>query len=72
MTSTEWLHALTQLYTGNDFRNLPKGWPTTGKVLSDRLKRLQPTPTARGVLVDWGRTKTARYIEMARPAAPRF
>lgn len=70
MTSTEWLHALTQLYTGDDFRTLPKGWPTTGKVFSDRLKRLQPTLAARGVLVDWGRTKTARYIEMTRPAAP--
>ncbi|MBT2454028.1 ATP-binding protein [Streptomyces sp. ISL-86] len=67
MTSAEWLHALTQLYTGEDFRPLPKGWPTTGKVLSDRLKRLQPTLAARGVLVDWGRTKTARYIEMTRP-----
>ncbi|MEU3914460.1 ATP-binding protein [Streptomyces sp. NPDC029721] len=70
MTSAEWLHALTQLYTGEDFRPLPKGWPTTGKVLSDRLKRLQPTLAARGVLIDWGRTKTARYIEMARPAPP--
>ncbi|MEU7067729.1 ATP-binding protein [Streptomyces sp. NPDC046161] len=70
MTSTEWLHALTQLYTGEDYRPLPKGWPTTGKVFSDRLKRLQPTLAARGVLVDWGRTKTARYIEMTRPAAP--
>ncbi|MDX3533612.1 ATP-binding protein [Streptomyces sp. MB09-01] len=70
MTSTELLHALTQLYTGDDFRTMPKGWPTTGKVLSDRLKRLQPTLAARGVLVDWGRTSTARYIEMARPADP--
>ncbi|MEU4951292.1 ATP-binding protein [Streptomyces lavendulae] len=70
MASTEWLHALTQLYTGEDFRPLPKGWPTTGKVLSDRLKRLQPTLAARGVLVDWGRTNTARYIEMTRPAPP--
>ncbi|MFF6774760.1 ATP-binding protein [Streptomyces sp. NPDC012637] len=70
MTSSEWLHCLTQLYTGEDFRPLPKGWPTTGKVLSDRLKRLQPVFTARGVLVDWGRTRSARYIEMARPATP--
>ncbi|MDN3024713.1 ATP-binding protein [Streptomyces sp. S.PB5] len=69
-TSAEWLHCLTQLYTGDDFRPLPKGWPTTGKVLSDRLKRLQPTLAARGVLIDWGRTKTARYIEMTRSAAP--
>ncbi|WP_327265285.1 ATP-binding protein [Streptomyces sp. NBC_01232] len=68
MTSSEWLHALTQLYTGEDCRPLPKGWPTTGKVLSDRLKRLQPTLAARGVLIDWGRTKAARYIEMTRPA----
>ncbi|MFE5557593.1 ATP-binding protein [Streptomyces sp. NPDC056544] len=69
MTSAEWLHALTQLYAGEDFHPLPKGWPTTGKVLSDRLKRLQPTLAARGLLVDWGRTKAARYIEMTRPAA---
>ncbi|MFE0577773.1 ATP-binding protein [Streptomyces sp. NPDC058874] len=71
MTSAEWLHCLTQLYTGEgEFRPLPKGWPTTGKVLSDRLKRLQPVLTARGVLVDWGRTRTARYIEMTRPKPP--
>ncbi|MEV8476549.1 ATP-binding protein [Streptomyces sp. NPDC051173] len=70
MTSAEWLHCLTRLYTGEDFRPLPKGWPTTGKVLSDRLKRLQPTLAARGVLIDWGRTNTARYIEMTRPGAP--
>ncbi|MFF0741980.1 ATP-binding protein [Streptomyces sp. NPDC004111] len=70
MTSAECLHALTQLYTGEDYHPLPKGWPTTGKVLSDRLKRLQPTLAARGVLVDWGRTKSARYIELTRPAAP--
>ncbi|GGQ12518.1 ATP-binding protein [Streptomyces roseolilacinus] len=70
MTSAEWLHALTQLYTGEDFHPLPKGWPTTGKVLSDRLKRLQPVLAARGVLVDWGRTKTARYIEMTCPTPP--
>ncbi len=71
MASAEWLHALTQLYTDEgEFRPLPKGWPTTGKVLSDRLKRLQPVLAARGVLVDWGRTKTARYIEMTRPAPP--
>ncbi|WP_369186079.1 ATP-binding protein [Streptomyces sp. R08] len=69
MTSAEWLHCLTRLYIGDDCRPLPKGWPTTGKVLSDRLKRLQPTLAARGVLIDWGRTKTARYIEMARPLA---
>ncbi|MEU3402616.1 ATP-binding protein [Streptomyces sp. NPDC006670] len=70
MTSAEWLHALTQLYTGEDFRPLPKGWPTTGKVLSDRLKRIQPVLAARGVIVDWGRTGAARYIEITRPAPP--
>ncbi|MDI9887305.1 ATP-binding protein [Streptomyces sp. HNM0645] len=69
MTSSEWLYALTGLYTGEECRPLPKGWPTTGKVLSDRLKRLQPTLAARGVIVDWGRTGAARYIEMTRPAA---
>lgn len=70
MTSTEWQQCLTRVYVGEDCRPLPKGWPTTGKVLSDRLKRLQPTLAARGVNVDWGRTKTARYVEMtqARPA----
>ncbi|OIV37877.1 ATP-binding protein [Mangrovactinospora gilvigrisea] len=70
MTSAEWLHGLTKLYAGEECRPLPKGWPTTGKVLSDRLKRLQPTLAARGVLVDWGRTRTARYVELARPPAP--
>ncbi|NLU68472.1 ATP-binding protein [Streptomyces sp. HNM0574] len=69
MTSSEWLHALTQLYTGDELRPLPKGWPTTGKVLSDRLKRLQPTLAARGVLIDWGRINKSRYIEMSRTAA---
>jgi hypothetical protein len=68
MTSAEWLHTLTRLYSGEDCRPLPKGWPTTGKVLSDRLKRLQPTLAARGVFIDWGRTSAARYIEMTRPA----
>ncbi|MDT0323891.1 ATP-binding protein, partial [Streptomyces sp. DSM 44918] len=66
MTSTEWLHCLSQLYTGEEFRPMPKGWPTTGKVLSDRLKRLQPTLAARGVLIDSGRTREGRYIEMTR------
>ncbi|MYY83389.1 MULTISPECIES: ATP-binding protein [unclassified Streptomyces] len=66
MTSTEWLHCLSGLYSGEDFRPLPKGWPTTGKVLSDRLKRLQPTLAARGVLVDSGRTREGRYLEMTR------
>jgi hypothetical protein len=70
MTSSEWLYALTGLYSGEECRPLPKGWPTTGKVLSDRLKRLQPTLAARGVLVDWGRTGAARYIAMTRPAEP--
>ncbi|MFF9637353.1 ATP-binding protein [Streptomyces bacillaris] len=69
MTSSEWLHLLSGLYSGDDCRPLPKGWPTTGKVLSDRLKRLQPTLGARGVLVDWGRTKEGRYVEMTRRLA---
>ncbi|MEU7182319.1 MULTISPECIES: ATP-binding protein [Streptomyces] len=69
MASSEWLHCLTGLYTGDDFRPLPKGWPTTGKVLSDRLKRLQPTLAARGALIDWGRTREGRYIEMTRQPA---
>ncbi|MCL7426899.1 ATP-binding protein [Streptomyces sp. YS415] len=68
MTSAEWLHALTALYSGEECRPLPKGWPTTGKVLSDRLRRIQPTLAARGVLVDWGRTSAARYIELSLPA----
>ncbi|MEU5688012.1 ATP-binding protein [Streptomyces venezuelae] len=69
MTSAEWLHCLTALYSGEDCRPLPKGWPTTGKVLSDRLRRIQPTLAARGVLVEWGRTRAARYIEISRPAS---
>ncbi|SED01104.1 ATP-binding protein [Streptomyces sp. PAN_FS17] len=69
MTSTEWLHCLSRLYAGDDYRPLPKGWPTTGKVLSDRLKRLQPTLAARGVLIETGRTSDGRYLEMTRVAA---
>ncbi|MFJ5287818.1 ATP-binding protein [Streptomyces sp. NPDC088348] len=68
MTSTEWLHCLSHLYSGDELRPLPKGWPTTGKVLSDRLKRLQPTLAARGVLIDSGRTKDGRYLELTRAA----
>ncbi len=68
MTSTGWLAHLSDLYSGEELRPLPKGWPTTGKVLSDRLKRLQPTLAARGVLIDAGRTKEGRYLEMTRPA----
>ncbi|WP_425829613.1 ATP-binding protein [Streptomyces fractus] len=67
MPSAEWLATLSVLYSGEDCRPMPKGWPTTGKVLSDRLKRLQPTLAARGVFIDWGRTSSARYIEMSRP-----
>jgi hypothetical protein len=70
MTSSEWLNALSRLYSGEECRPMPKGWPTTGKVLSDRLKRLQPTLAARGVLIDWGRTKQGRYIEMTRRPTP--
>ncbi|MFD0001766.1 ATP-binding protein [Streptomyces sp. NPDC127178] len=66
MTSTQWLHCLSGVYTGDDLRPLPKGWPTTGKVLSDRLKRLQPTLAARGLLIDFGRTRQGRYIVMTR------
>jgi hypothetical protein len=68
MTSTEWLHLLSGFYSSDEPRPLPKGWPTTGKVLSDRLKRLQPTLSARGVLIDSGRTSTGRYLEMTRLA----
>ncbi|MFG2137089.1 ATP-binding protein [Streptomyces sp. NPDC048650] len=70
LTSSGWLYCLTGLYAGDECRPLPKGWPTTGKVLSDRLKRLQPTLAARGVLIDWGRTKEGRYIEMTRRPTP--
>lgn len=70
MTSTEWLACLSRLYAGEELRSLPKGWPTTGKVLSDRLKRLQPTLAARGVLIDTGRTREGRYLELTRPAGP--
>ncbi|WP_405545213.1 virulence-associated E family protein [Streptomyces phaeochromogenes] len=70
MTSTQWLHCLSRLYAGDELRAAPKGWPTTGKVLSDRLKRLQPTLAARGVIIDSGRTKEGRYIEITRLAPP--
>ncbi|GHA51884.1 ATP-binding protein [Streptomyces tauricus] len=70
MTSTQWLHCLSRLYAGEELRALPKGWPTTGKVLSDRLKRLQPTLAARGVIIDSGRTKEGRYIEITRLTPP--
>ncbi|MEV0574399.1 ATP-binding protein [Streptomyces sp. NBC_01463] len=70
MTSTQWLHCLSTVYSGEELRPLPKGWPTTGKVLSDRLKRLQPTLAARGVLIDSGRTREGRYLEMVRRPAP--
>jgi len=70
MTSSEWLHCLTALFTGEDCRPLPKGWPTTGKVLSDRLKRLQPTLTARNVLIDWGRSREGRHIVMTPRSVP--
>ncbi|MEY9938144.1 ATP-binding protein [Streptacidiphilus sp. MAP5-3] len=70
MTSTEWLHCLGRVYSGDELRALPKGWPTTGKVLSDRLKRLQPTLAARQVLIEAGRTKEGRYLEMMRPGPP--
>ncbi|MEU5718472.1 ATP-binding protein [Streptomyces sp. NPDC020403] len=70
MTSTEWLNVLSRLYSGEELRPLPKGWPTTSKVLSDRLKRLQPTLAARGVLIDTGRTKAGRYLEMTRRPGP--
>lgn len=56
---------------GEYFAMLREGWPTTGKVFSDRLKRLQPTLAARGVPIDSGRTREGRYIEMPRsPAGP--
>ncbi|MZF84260.1 ATP-binding protein [Streptomyces sp. SID5643] len=70
MTSTEWLNCLSRLYSGDDMRPLPKGWPTTGKVLSDRLKRLQPTLAARGVLIESGRTSEGRYLEMTHLQTP--
>jgi hypothetical protein len=76
LSSTAWLDTFTRLYCGSSddapYRPLPKGWPTTGKVLSDRLKRLQPTLAARGVIVEWGRlsrhesSSRARYIELSR------
>ncbi|WP_329404995.1 ATP-binding protein [Streptomyces melanogenes] len=65
MSSSEWLTTLNRFAFG-DYPNPPKGWPTTGKVLSDRLKRLQPTLAARGLSVEWGRDKKTRFIEMTR------
>jgi energy-coupling factor transporter ATP-binding protein EcfA2 len=70
-SSSVWLDSLTRLYSGSSddtpYRPLPKGWPTTGKVLSDRLKRLQPTLAARGVIVEWG-----RYSRHQDPGRPRY
>ena len=73
MSSSEWLTVLNRFAFG-DYATPPKGWPTTGKVLSDRLKRLQPTLAARGVTVEWGRLSRhedpnrPRYIELSRTA----
>ncbi|MDT0307189.1 ATP-binding protein [Streptomyces sp. DSM 44917] len=79
-SSSSWLDTLTRLYSGSaedaPYRPLPKGWPTTGKVLSDRLKRLQPTLAARGVIVEWGRHSRqedparSRYIEITPGRGP--
>jgi hypothetical protein len=71
MSSTEWLTTLNRFAFG-DYPNPPKSWPTTGKVLSDRLKRLQPTLAARGVKIESGRRSRhedpnrSRYIEISR------
>ncbi|MBK3540249.1 ATP-binding protein [Streptomyces sp. MBT67] len=71
MSSTEWL-ALLNRFAFGDFQTPPKGWPTTGKVLSDRLKRLQPTLAARGVKIESGRRSRhedpnrSRYVEISR------
>ena len=77
-SSSAWLDTFTRLYGGSSddapYRPVPKGWPTTGKVLSDRLKRLAPTLAARGVVVEWGRVPGSedrnrpRYIQLSRPA----
>jgi hypothetical protein len=75
LSSTDWLSTLNRFAfgaVGSDYFNVPKGWPTTGKVLSDRLKRLQPTLAARGLTIEWGRvsrhedTNRPRYIEFSR------
>lgn len=71
MSSAEWLSTLNR-YGFGDYANPPKGWPTTGKVLSDRMKRLQPTLAARGVDIEWGRRSRhedpnrSRFIEITR------
>ncbi len=71
MSSTEWLTVLNR-FGFSDFQTPPKSWPTTGKVLSDRLKRLQPTLAARGVKIESGRRSRhedpnrSRYIEISR------
>ncbi|MFD4764284.1 ATP-binding protein [Streptomyces sp. NPDC058439] len=69
MSSSEWLDKLNRFAFG-DYPSPPKGWPTTGKVLSDRLKRLQPTLAARSVSIEWGREKKGRYIVITRTTAP--
>jgi hypothetical protein len=71
MPSTQWLTILNRFAFG-DYPNPPKGWPTTGKVLSDRLKRLQPTLASRGIKIESGRRSRhedpnrSRYIEISR------
>lgn len=70
-SATEWLDTINQAWTHtHGLESRPKGWPTTGKVLSDRLKRIAPTLAARGVSVEWGRTKRTRYIEIQRLVTP--
>ncbi|WP_165914490.1 hypothetical protein [Streptomyces sp. AcE210] len=40
MTSTEWLSCLSRLYSGDECRPLPKGWPTLSRKTLRHLRHL--------------------------------
>lgn len=76
-SATEWLDTFNRSWAQeHDMEPRPKGWPTTGKVLSDRLKRIAPTLAARGVAVEWGRysrhedPNRGRYMQINRTVTP--
>lgn len=76
-SATEWLNTINSAWSEiHELEPRPKGWPTTGKVLSDRLKRLASTLSARGVVVEWGRysrhedPNRGRYMQINRTITP--
>ena len=42
-----------------------EGWPRSGRGLTDHLTRMKPALESEGVFVEFGRTKTARYISIS-------